>query len=116
MNVLADPWWPVVVLALVQVVDAILCFQPVRFVEQCLDDAGCPLWVRPWLSPVKAAAGGGLIAGLWISYLGTLTCIAVALYFAMAIGMHLKAHDIGRNLFNATGIMATSIAVAFCFG
>lgn len=115
MIVLADPWWPVVVLALVQVVDALLCVKPARFVEQCLDDVGCPHWVRPWLTPVKAAAASGLVAGLWIDYLGPVVCMALVAYFAIAIAMHVRARDIGRNLVNATGILAMSALVTLCF-
>lgn len=115
MNVIADPWWPVVGLALIQAVDAALCRKPAQFVQRCLDDVRCPARVRPWLTPIKLAASVGLVAGLWVEYLGALTCLALVAYFAIAIAMHLRANDIGRNLLNATGVLAMSAGVTLCF-
>nr|BFF25106.1 hypothetical protein GCM10025732_30710 [Glycomyces mayteni] len=43
-------------------------------------------------------------------YLGALTSSAVVLYFLVAIAMHVRARDFGRNLFlNATGMLALSV-------
>ena len=63
------------------------------------------------MSPIKFAAAAGLIAGIWIPYLGIVTTIALVLYFVIAISMHIRARDFGRNLFvNATGMLVLSVA------
>lgn len=114
MNPIPDPAWPVIMLALIQLGDAFLCIKPASFVAKCFEDVGWPrsLW---WLmSPIKFAAFMGLIAGLWIPWLGLITCGALVLYFVIAIIAHVKAKDFGRNLFvNATGMFLLSSATLF---
>lgn len=106
-----EPWWPLAALALVQLVDAALCRQPVGFIRDCLTDVGFPRrfwWVLP---PLKLAAAAGLIGGIWLPPLAVLTCAALVCYFLVAITMHLKAGDLGRNLFlNATGMLVLCTA------
>ncbi|MQA95145.1 MAG: hypothetical protein GEV11_11050 [Streptosporangiales bacterium] len=101
-----EPWWPLAGLAAIQLGDAALCLGPVAFVRACLRDVGFPrrLW---WLLPViKTAAAGGLVAGIWIPALAVLTSAALVGYFLIAVGMHVRARDFGRNLFvNATGML-----------
>jgi hypothetical protein len=69
------------------------------------------------MPPIKFAAAGGLIAGIWIPYLGAVTTAALIVYFLVAIGMHIAARDFGRNLFvNATGMLVICVATGvFCF-
>jgi hypothetical protein len=69
------------------------------------------------MPPIKFAAAAGLIAGIWIPYLGALTCAALVLYFLVAISMHVAARDFGRNLYlNATGMLLICVATTlFCF-
>ncbi len=108
---LPDPVWPVVVLAVIQVADGALCLRPVRFIAECLRDVGWPR--RYWwlMSPVKFAAAAGLTVGIWVPYLGVLTCAALVGYFVTAIAMHVRARDFGRNLFvNAAGMLVVCIA------
>jgi DoxX-like family len=112
-----EPVWPVVVLAIVQLVDAALCVKPMPFIAVCFDAVKWPrrLW---WvMSPIKLAAATGLIVGIWVPYLGAVTCAALVLYFIVAITMHLHARDFGRNLFvNATGMLILCVAVGLlCF-
>ncbi|MFW6599261.1 DoxX family protein [Propionibacteriaceae bacterium Y2011] len=113
MSAYPDPVWLVVALALVQAVDGVICLKPVPFIAQCFDDVGFPrrLW---WLTPpIKFAAAAGLIAGIWVPYLGAVTSVALVAYFVVAIAMHVRARDFGRNLFlNATGMLALCVAVA----
>jgi hypothetical protein len=113
VTVLPDPIWPVVVLAAIQAVDGVLSWKPVPFVAHCFDDVRFP---RRWwwiFTPIKFAAAAGLIAGIWIPYLGAVTCAALIAYFLVAIGMHVAARDFGRNLFvNATGMLVICIATA----
>ena len=35
-------WWPLAVLAVIQLADAALCWKPVGFIRDCLDDVGLP--------------------------------------------------------------------------
>lgn len=117
MSAFPDPVWPVLVLAAVQLVDGLLCLEPVAFVAACFEAVRWPrrLW---WLMPVlKLAATAGLVAGLWIPYLGAATSVALVAYFVVAVAMHVRARDLGRNLFlNATGMLIVSTAVTwYCF-
>lgn len=106
MTFLPDPIWPVIVLAAISIVDGILCLKPVAFIAQCFEDVRWPR--RHWwlMSPIKFAAGAGLLAGIWIPGLGLLTTVCLVLYFLAAISLHIRARDFGRNLFlNATGML-----------
>lgn len=112
-----DPWWPVVLLAVIQLGDAAMCFKPVGFIARCFTDVGLPraLWpVMPW---VKVAAAAGLVAGLWVPYVGALASAALVVYFVLAVAAHIRARDIGRNLvLNATLSLVLCVAVfVFCF-
>ena len=114
---LPEPVWPVVVLAAISFVDALLCLAPVPFVARCFEDVGWPhrwWWIQ---SPIKFAAAAGLTAGIWVPYLGLLTTVALVLYFVVAIGMHVRARDFGRNLFvNALGMLALCVTtLVVCF-
>lgn len=106
-----NPVWPVLVLAVLQFGDGLLCVKPAPFIAECFEAVRWPrrLW---WLMPViKFAAAAGLVAGLWVPYLAAVTCAALILYFVLAIGMHVAARDFGRNLFlNATGMLVLCIA------
>ena len=111
---MTDPWWPLAALALVQVVDALLCIRPVAFVAQCLRDVHFPERFWPVLTPLKLAAAMGLVVGIWVPPLAVLTCAALVAYFLVAIGMHIRAQDFGRNLFvNATGMLVLCVACLF---
>ncbi|MFC7673940.1 DoxX family protein [Mycolicibacterium sp. GCM10028919] len=117
MTPLPDPQWPIIALAVVQFVDALMCLKPLAFIAQCFEGVGWPrrLW---WLMPpIKFAAAAGLLAGLWIPYLGAITCAALVVYFLCAIAAHVRARDFGRNLFlNATGMLVICVAVGvYCF-
>lgn len=110
MSALPDPVWPVILLAVISFGDALLCLRPVAFIARCLEDVHWPR--RYWwvLSPVKFAAAAGLIAGIWVPYLGPITSAALVLYFIVAIAMHIRARDFGRNLLvNATGMLVVCV-------
>lgn len=107
-----DPIWPVIALAAIQLVDGILCIKPVAFVAACYEDVNWPRrlwWIVP---PVKFAAAAGLLAGIRVPFLAAVTSVCLVAYFAVAIGMHVRARDFGRNLFlNATGMLLVCVAV-----
>lgn len=105
------PAWPVTVLAAVQLADAAVGLRPLPFVARCLEDVGWPreLW---WTLPtVKIIAGVALLLGVWVPYLGTAASLGVVAYFVVAIGLHLRARDIGRNLVGATLMLLAALAV-----
>lgn len=117
MTFLPDPVWPVVVLAFIQAIDGALCIKPAGFIAECFADVRWPekyWWMMP---PIKFAATLGLLTGIWVPYLGAVTCTALILYYATAITMHVRARDFGRNLFlNATIMLLICIATGlFCF-
>ncbi len=112
MSVLPDPVWPVVILAVIQLADAALCVRPVRFVAECLEGVRFPRRLWRLLPPLKLAAAAGLLAGLFVPYLGAVTCAALVAYFLVAIFMHVRARDFGRHLFvNALGMLLLCLAV-----
>lgn len=105
-----DPWWPLAALAAIQVGDAALCAKPVGFIRDCLLDVRFPRRFWPLLPPIKLAAALGLVIGIWVPQLALLTCVALVCYFLLAIAMHLRARDFGRNLFvNAAGMLALCV-------
>lgn len=106
-----DTWWALTGLALIQVADAAMSWKPLDFIRQCLVDVGFPRRYWRILTPLKLAAAAGLIVGIWVWPLAVLTCVALVCYFVVAITMHLRARDFGRNLFvNATGMLTLSVA------
>lgn len=116
MTMLPDPVWPVLVLAVICLVDAVICVRPMPFIARCLTDVDLPRRYWPVLPVVKGAAAVGLVAGLWIPGLGLVTTVCLVLYFVVAISAHLRARDIGRNLLNATGMLLICLAtLVFCF-
>jgi hypothetical protein len=105
------PAWPVLVLAIISAGDAVLCLKPAGFIAQCFTDVGFPRRYWPLMPIIKIAAAAGLVAGLWISVLGLLTTAALVLYFLLAVAMHVRMRDFGRNLFlNATGMLSICMA------
>ena len=108
---MTTPWWPLVALAVAQLVDAALCRRPVAFVADCLRDVGFPERWWPVLTPLKIAAAAGLLVGIWVPWLAVTTTVTLVAYFVVAITMHVRARDLGRNLFlNATGMLLLCLA------
>lgn len=117
MSALPDPVWPVLGLAFIQLVDGVLCLGPVAPIAACFDAVRFPrrLW---WVFPVvKFTAVAGLLAGLWVPWLGLLTSLALVLYFVLAVAAHVRVRDFSRDLFvNASGMLAICVGVTLgCF-
>ncbi|MBC6462673.1 DoxX family protein [Actinomadura sp. HBU206391] len=101
-----QPWWPLAGLAVIQFGDAAMCLKPVGFIRACLQDVGFPRRYWRLLPVLKTAAAAGLVVGIWAPPLAVLTTAALVVYFLIAITMHIRARDFGRNLFlNATGML-----------
>ncbi len=114
-RMIPEPVWPAVVLAAVQLGDAVFCAIPLRFVTSCLDDVGLPPRYRPLLAPLKLAAAVGLVAGLWLDHLGALSALGLTAYFTLAVGAHVRARDLGRNASNAAVLLGLSAWVLATF-
>jgi hypothetical protein len=110
-----DPMWAAPALAAFQFADAAFSRRPLWFVQQCLEDVRFPRTYWWVFTPIKAVAGAGLVAGLWIPYLGAITAASLVAYFVLAIGSHLRVGDIGRNLASATLLLAASAFVLTTF-
>lgn len=109
---LPDPRWPVVLLAIVQAADALLVLLRPPFIVACLDGVRLPRRWWPLLVWLKAAAAAGLIAGLWVPWLGLTTSVAVVAYFVVAATMHVRSRYLGRDFWlNCLGMLAMSVAV-----
>jgi hypothetical protein len=117
MTLLPDPVWLVIVLAFISAVDGALCVRPVAFIAQCFEDVGWPRRYWRLMPLIKLAASAGLVAGIWIPGLGLVTAACLVLYFVIAVAMHVRARDFGRNLFlNAAVMLALCVAtLVFCF-
>ncbi|MFU9039043.1 MULTISPECIES: DoxX family protein [Streptomyces] len=101
-----NPWWLFAGLAAVQLGDAALCLKPVEFVRACLEDVGFPHRYWRLLPVLKTASAAALIVGIWFLPLAVLTTASLVVYFLVAISLHVRAKDYGRNLFlNATGML-----------
>lgn len=102
---------PVLGLAAVQVVDAMLCWKPVPFIARCLDDVHFPRRWWPVLTPLKSAAAAGLVVGMWWPPLAAVTSGCLVAYFVAAVGAHVRARNFSRNLFvNAAGMLGICTA------
>jgi hypothetical protein len=110
-----DPVWAAPALAAFELADAAFSRKPLWFVVDCLEDVRFPRRYWGVFTPIKAAAGVGLLAGLWIPYLGAATAAALVVYFVLAVGSHLRVGDIGRNLLSATFLLGASLFVLTTF-
>lgn len=109
--IVIHPWWPLAGLAVIQLGDAVMCIKPAEFIRDCLQDVGFPRRFWPFLPILKTLAAAGLVAGIWFTPLAVVTSAALVCYFLIAISQHIRARDLGRNLFlNATGMLLLSTA------
>ena len=94
-------------LAAFQAVDAVACAIPVPVIAKTLDALGIPQDIR-WLLPAsKAASVVGLLSASRIPALARLTTAMLTLYFALAVGAHLRARDRIVNTVPAASFFAT---------
>jgi hypothetical protein len=67
---------------------------PLPFVTQVLDAIDFPTQYRWIFAPIKAAAAIGLFSARWSPGLARLTTALLTIYFALAVGFHVKARDL----------------------
>jgi hypothetical protein len=94
-------------LAAFQAVDAVACAIPLPVIAKILDNLGIPQNIR-WLLPAsKAASVVGLLSASLIPALARLTTAMLTLYFALAVGAHLRARDRLVNAVPAASFLVT---------
>jgi hypothetical protein len=96
------------VLAALHAVDAVGCAVQMPFIMKSLDDVGVPVNIRPVFPVVKAAAAVGLASVTRFPSLARLTTAMLTLYFALAVGAHIR---VGNKNFKA--IPAASFLALF---
>jgi len=99
------------VLAAVQAGDAVACAIPLPQITKSLDDLSVPPGIR-WVFPVvKAAAAIGLLSVTRFPRLARLTTAMLTVYFTLALGAHIRAHDRPVHAVPAASFLATFIAM-----
>jgi hypothetical protein len=94
-------------LALFQAGDAVACAIPLSAIAKTLDKLGVPQDIRWILPAAKAASVVGLLSASRIPVLARLTTAMLTLYFALAVGAHLRARDRIVNALPAASFLAT---------
>jgi hypothetical protein len=93
--------------------DAVITAIPIAFVTEGLDKVEFPVRYRWIFPPIKAASAVGLLAARRFPRLGRVTTAMLTLYFALAVGAHLRSRDIGTSLGAAGAFLATFAAMTF---
>ncbi|MGC0364137.1 hypothetical protein ABH922_002121 [Rhodococcus sp. 27YEA15] len=92
--------------------DAVISVKPIDYVARCLDSVHFPQRNR-WIFPViKAASAVGLAVAPKFPGLARVTAIMLTLYFAAAVGAHVRAKDLGFNAAAATSLLVSYAALA----
>ena len=92
-------------LAVFHAVDAAACAAQVPPIKKSLDAVGCPENVRRILPPIKVAAALGLLSVRWFPGLARLTTAMLTLYFALAVGAHVRVRDSVANTLPAAAFL-----------
>lgn len=91
--------------------DAVFYAIPLSFVTKGLDAVNFPAHYRWIFPPIKAAAAIGLFSVTRYPALARLTTAMLTLYFALAIGFHVRARDLGASAGAAVIFLATFAAM-----
>ncbi|MEM9201988.1 MAG: DoxX family protein [Actinomycetota bacterium] len=104
---------PVLAIALIlfQIADGIACLGPIAPIQRALDTVHCPPSIRRLLPPIKFVSAITLTVGLWIPWIGVLTCGALFAYFVAAIGFHLSVRDTFANTIGAVIMLGFVLTV-----
>jgi DoxX-like family len=106
MSVLTSPK-TYAALAAFHAADAVACAVQVAPVKKSLDTLGIPDHIRPVFPVVKTAAAIGLLSVTRFPALARLTTAMLTLYFTLAVGAHIRAHDKVVNALPAASFLAT---------
>jgi hypothetical protein len=88
---------------------AVADFLRLERIRAGMERIGVPTWLLPWLGVPKAVAVGGLLAGLAVPWLAVAAAAGLALFFLLAIGVHLRAGD--RVIGLPLGFLVLAVAV-----
>lgn len=99
-------------LAAVQAADAVACAIPLAAIEKTFDDVGLPRELRPLIPVVKAASALGLVSVFRSPALARVTTVMLTVYFALAVGSHLRVKDVSPGLGAASMFLALYGAMA----
>jgi DoxX-like family len=99
-------------LAALQAGDAVACAARLAPIEKVLDDVGLPAELRPIIPAVKAASAVGLLAVFRFPALARLTTVMLTVYFAVAVGAHVRVRDWGPGIVAASSFLALYGAMA----
>jgi DoxX-like family len=84
---------------------------PMPFVTRVLDTIEFPPRYRWIFAPIKAAAAVGLFSARWSPGLARLTTAMLTIYFALAVGFHIKARDLSVAALGAAANAVTFAAL-----
>ena len=106
-----------VVLALVgvQVADALYNVMPSKWIEADLEHLRVPPRARYLFGSVKGASAIGLLIGLRRPAFGRLTARSLIVYFALAIGAHVRIRDRPARYAPALTMLGWSALALRCF-
>ncbi len=106
---------PAQLLATVLVGDAVFDSAAKRWVEDDLARLRVPQSAIGVIVTAKVAAAVGLLAGVRRRPLGLLTSACLVLYFVLAVGAHVRAHDEAWRYLPAIGMLAWCLTVFRAF-
>ncbi len=92
--------------------DAVIYAIPLRLVTEGLDAVNFPRRYRWIFPPIKTAAAIGLFSVTRFPALARLTTVMLTIYFALAVGSHIRARDLSSGAVSATTLLATFASMA----
>lgn len=107
-----DPAWPVVALAGLLSLDAVMSVRPPKFIRDCLNGVGFPGEWWWTLIVIKLLAAAGLIIGIWVPGIALAANAGVVAYFLCASAAHIRARFLGKEFWvNCLGFLTVSVLV-----
>ncbi|MEV0643844.1 DoxX family protein [Phytomonospora sp. NPDC050363] len=67
-------------------------------------------WLTFPIGTLKTAGAAGLLAGLWVPWMGTAAASGLVLFFVCAVYTHIRASDFGAQFWLAIGFLALAAA------
>jgi len=100
---------PSLILAFICVASALMDFRHHPSIVESMVRIKSP-YPPELLGRIKVAAAGGLIVGVWLEWLGSITAICLAGYFFIAVAYHRKAKDSIKDTAPAAFLLIVSLA------
>ncbi|CAB4654103.1 unannotated protein [freshwater metagenome] len=99
-----------VVLAVLCTASAMGDFLKLPSVMRAAETVHCPPNLCTVLGLIKIAAAAGLIVGLTVDKIGIAAALGLSIYFALAVGAHIRVKDRLKGTLPAIGMLAASAA------